>query len=65
MSLIMSKESLRKINRIYKAAMLSGAAALAVGALLCNHGHLFTAMLWAAYALTSEFVEKDGGIRYE
>lgn len=65
MSLIMSKESLRKINRIYKAAMLSGAAALAVGALLYNHGHLFTAMLVAAYALTSKFVEKDGGIRYE
>ena len=66
MSLIMSKESLRKINRIYKAAMLSGAAALAVGALLYNYCHLFTAMLWAGYALTSEFVESnEGGIRYE
>lgn len=70
MSLIMSKnvskEDLRKVNIIYKAVMLTGAAALAVGALLYNHGHIFTAMLWAAYALSSEFVTKeDGGISYE
>lgn len=62
----MSKESLRKINRIYKAVMLTGAAALAVAAFFYNHGHLFTAMLWAAYALESGFVmNEDGGISYE
>lgn len=62
----MSKESLRKINRIYKVAMLTGAAALAVGAMLYNRGHLFTACLWAAYALNSGFVEKKNGeISYE
>lgn len=61
----MSKESLRKINLIYKTVMLTGAAALAIGAVMYNYCHIFTAMIWAAYALTSEFVEKDGGIRYE
>ena len=46
--------------------MLTGAAALAVAAMFYNHGHLFTAMLWAAYTLESEFVmNEDGGISYE
>lgn len=62
----MSKESLRKINLIYKTVMLTGAAALAVGAVMYNYCHIFTAMIWAAYALESGFVEgKDGGIEYE
>lgn len=66
MSQIMSKESLKKINRIYKTVMLTGAAALAIAAIFYNHGHLFTAMLWAAYTLESEFVmNEDGGISYE
>ena len=52
----MSKESLRKINRIYKAVMLTGGAALAVAAMIYKHGHLFTAMLWASFALESGFV---------
>lgn len=62
----MSKESLRKVNLIYKTAMLTGAAALAVGAIMYNYCHLFTAMIWAAYALESGFVEgKDGGVEYK
>lgn len=70
MSLIMSKnvskEDLRKVNRIYKVAMFSLAAALAIGALIYNPFHLATAGLIVAYTLTSEFVAKeDGGISYE
>ena len=70
MSLIMSKnvskEDLRKVNRIYKVAMFSLAAALAIGALIYNPFHLATAALIVAYTLTSEFVAKeDGGISYE
>lgn len=70
MSLIMSKnvskEDLRKVNRIYKVVMFSLAAALAIGALIYNPCHLATAGLIVAYTLTSEFVAKeDGGISYE
>lgn len=70
MSLIMSKnvskEDLRKVNRIYKVAMFSIAAALAIGALICNPFHLATAGIIVAYALESGFVEnKEGGIGYE
>lgn len=62
----MSKESLRKINLIYKTVMLTGAAALAVTAIIYNPFHLFTAGMWVAFTLESEFVErKDGGIEYE
>lgn len=70
MSLIMSKnvskEDLRKVNRIYKVAMFSIAAALAIGALIYNPFHLATAAIIVAYALESGFVVKeDGGISYE
>lgn len=70
MSLIMSKnvskEDLRKVNRIYKGAMFSLAAALAIGALIYNPFHLATAAIIVAYALESGFVTKeDGGISYE
>ena len=70
MSLIMSKnvskEDLRKVNRIYKVAMFSIAAALAIGALIYNPFHLATAGIIVAYALESGFVEnKEGGISYE
>lgn len=70
MSLIMSKnvskEDLRKVNRIYKVVMFSIAAALAIGALIYNPFHLATAGLIVAYTLSSEFVAKeDGGISYE
>lgn len=62
----MSKESLKKINKIYKTVMLSGAAALAVCAIIYNPAHLFTAAIWAAYTLESGFVEaQDGGVSYE
>ena len=61
-----SKEDLRKVNRIYKVVMFSLAAALAIGALIYNPCHLATAGLIVAYTLTSEFVAKeDGGISYE
>lgn len=69
MSLIMSKdvskEDLRKVNRIYKGIMFTLAASLAVGALIYNPYHLYTAALIAAYALESEFVAKEGGGSYE
>ena len=70
MSLIMSKnvskEDLRKVNRIYKVVMFSIAAALAIGALIYNPFHLATAGLIVAYTLSSEFVAKEeGGISYE
>lgn len=70
MSLIMSKnvskEDLRKVNRIYKVVMFSIAAALAIGALIYNPFHLATAGIIVAYALESGFVEKkDGGVSYE
>lgn len=70
MSLIMSKnvskEDLRKVNRIYKVVMFSIAAALAIGAMIYNPFHLATAGLIVAYTLSSEFVAKeDGGISYE
>lgn len=66
MSKNVSKEDLRKVNRIYKVVMFSLAAALAIGALIYNPCHLATAGLIVAYTLTSEFVAKeDGGISYE
>ena len=70
MSLIMSKnvskEDLRKINRIYKVVLFSIAAALAIGALIYNPFHLATAGIIVAYALESRFVEnKEGRIEYE
>lgn len=70
MSLIMSKnvskEDLRKVNRIYKVVMFSIAAALAIGALIYNPFHLATAGIIVAYALESRFVEnKEGRIEYE
>ena len=70
MSLIMSKnvskEDLRKVNRIYKVVMFSIAAALAIGALIYNPFHLATAGIIVAYTLESGFVEnKEGGISYE
>ena len=66
MSKNVSKEDLRKVNRIYKVAMFSLAAALAIGALIYNPFHLAAAGLIVAYTLSSEFVAKeDGGISYE
>ena len=66
MSNYVSKEDLRKVNRIYKVVMFSLAAALAIGALIYNPFHLATAGLIVAYALSSGFVEnKEGGISYE
>ena len=61
----MSKESLKKINMIYKTAMFAGAAALAIGALIYNPCHLWTAGLMVAYTLESGFVEGKDGVRYE
>lgn len=62
----MSKENLRKLNVTYKVLMLAGAVVLAICAMIYNKAHLFTAAIWAAYALESGFVEhKDGGIEYE
>ena len=66
MSNYVSKEDLRKVNRIYKVVMLSLAAALAIGALIYNPFHLATAGIIVAYTLESGFVEnKEGGISYE
>lgn len=66
MSKNVSKEDLRKVNRIYKVVMFSIAAALAIGALIYNPFHLATAGLIVAYTLSSEFVAKEeGGISYE
>lgn len=66
MSKNVSKEDLRKVNRIYKVVMFSIAAALAIGALIYNPFHLATAAIIVAYTLSSEFVAKeDGGISYE
>lgn len=62
----MSKEDLRKLNVTYRVMMLAGAAALAICAMIYNKCHLFTAAVWAAYALESGFViNKDGGVEYE
>lgn len=61
-----SKEDLRKANRIYKVAMFSLAAALTIGALIYNPFHLATAGIIVAYALESRFVKnKEGRIEYE
>lgn len=66
MSKNVSKEDLKKVNRIYKVVMFSIAAALAIGALIYNPFHLATAGLIVAYTLSSEFVAKeDGRISYE
>ena len=56
---IMSKESIKIINGIYKGIIISSAVALAVVAWFKNPGHLFTAGLIFAFGLNSEIVNKN------
>lgn len=55
-----SKEiEVKTINKVWKAIVIGSAAALAIGALKYNPGHLFTAGLVFAIGLESEIVKKD------
>lgn len=56
---IMSKESIKIINGIYKGIIISSAVALAVVAWFKNPGHLFTAGLIFVFGLNSEIVNKN------
>lgn len=56
---VMSTESAKKVNRVWKIAVIASAAALAVVAILKNPAHLFTAGLIFAFGLESNIVRAD------
>ena len=56
---IMSKESIKLINKVYKGIIISVSLALAVVAIFKNPGHLFTAGLIFAFGINSEIISKD------
>lgn len=55
----MSKESIKRINKVYKAAMFAIAVVIAVLAILKNPGHLFTASMVFIFGLTTDFVNPE------
>ena len=55
----MSKEQVKKVNKIYRSMVIGVAAAIAVCAVIYNPGHLFTAVLVFAFGLESEIVKAD------
>ena len=56
---VISTESAKKVNRVWKIAVISSAAILAVVAILKNPGHLFTAGIIFAIGLESDIVKPD------
>ena len=56
---IMSRESVKRINKAWKAFLFIAAAAMAVCAWIWNPCHLFTAGLILACAFESEIVKSE------
>lgn len=56
---IMSKESIKLINKVYKGIIISVSLTLGVVAVFTNPGHLFTAGLIFAFGINSEIISKD------
>lgn len=56
---IMSNESIKVINKVWKAFMFLAAAAMAVCAMIWNPCHLFTAGIILACGLESEIVRNE------
>ena len=55
----MSKEQVKKVNKIYRTMVIGAAAVIAICALIYNPGHLCTAALVFAFGLESEIVKAD------
>lgn len=55
----MSQQQLNQLTKVYRISLKVIAAALAIGALLKNPTHLFTAALIYAYADNVEFVNAE------
>jgi hypothetical protein len=55
----MSNEQVKRINKVFRTAVITLAAAIAIGALFCNHAHLFTAAIVFAIGLEAEIVKAD------
>lgn len=55
----MDERSIKTVNRIFKVVMCSAAIAMAIGAILHNPGHLFTAAAIWAVGMEGEIVKKE------
>lgn len=55
----MDEKSIKIVNKIYKVIMCSAALAMAIGALMHNPGHLFTAGAILVAGLEGEIVKKE------
>ena len=55
----MDEKSIKTVNRIFKVVMCSAALAMAIGAILHNPGHLFTAAAMWAIGMEGEIVKRD------
>jgi hypothetical protein len=55
----MSKEQVKKVNKIYRTMVIGAAAVIAICAMIYNPAHLFTAGLVYAFGLESEIVKAD------
>lgn len=55
----MDERSIKIVNRIYKVVMCAAAAAMAIGALKYNPGHLITAGAILVAGLEGEIVKKE------
>ena len=49
----MSKEQVKKVNKIYRTMVIGAAAVIAICAMIYNPAHLFTAGLVYAFGLES------------
>lgn len=55
----MSKESIKKVNKLFKGFMITLATVIAIAALFGNPGHLFTAAVVMAIGLEGEIVNSE------
>ena len=55
----MDEKSIKTVNRSFKVVMCSAAIAMAIGAILHNPGHLFTAAAMWAIGMEGEIVKND------
>ena len=55
----MSQKEVNQVNKVYRAVIISLAAALAIAAFIYNPAHLFTAGIIFAAGLEAEVVKAD------
>lgn len=55
----MSNEQVKRINKVFRTAVITLAAGIAIGAWFFNQGHLLTAAIVFAIGLEAEIVKAD------